>query len=1188
MAVCSSCGSQVLESATFCPSCGAPLMRPCPSCGTPVARSARFCPTCGTDLGAGGPARDEERKLVTVLFADVMGSTSLGEQLDPERLRSLLSTYFSAMSALIESWGGTVEKFIGDAIMAAFGVPIVREDDPERALRAALDMLSRLGELNRDFKARHGVTLQIRIGVNTGEVIAPVGGPLDQMIVSGDAVNVAARLEQSAEPGTILVGERTYLAARNAFRFEQPVALALKGKADTVPAWRVIEPLPEATRGVPGLRSAMVGRDRELETLVTLLDEAVETSRPRMVAVYGPAGIGKSRLAQEFLQVGSSAQGRLTVLRGRCLAAGQGITYWALGEILRSATGIGLADPAEVAGAKLRRGVRDILAPLGLGESDVDQTVFALASTAGINLPDNPLDGMEPRAVANELSRAWPRLATAMAAKTPTVFVVEDLHWAEDQLLDMLERLLARSSGPLLFVVTARPEFAEAHPQFAAGREDAASVSLRPLTGQQSAELVEGLLSVADLPADLREEILSKAEGNPFFLEEIIRRLIDEGALVREGDRWKATEAAHGIVLPDTVHALLAARIDGLPREEKRVLQEAAVVGRVFWEEPVTRAIGNGAVSDSLLRLERRGLVFVRPTSTIAGQVEFAFKHALVRDVAYASLPKTRRARAHAEHAKWIEELAGDRVDEFAELIAHHYRTAVAGEDADLAWADDPSSRDSVQEKAFQALLRAGAVARKRYVIAKAVELHQQALEVAATDRERARALEEQGNDHLEDYHGDEAVAAFRKALEILRGIPETGDDRARVCAKALRMIAERSGTFRQQPAPQEAEDLLNDGLAAAQDPERKAWLLALSGQVGSYWVAFEGEDPVPAEDRIRMTREGLAMAESGGYVEPFTVAARTLSELYVSAGSFSSAVETARKQLIVVDRVESAGDRAQILFEVSETMIDLANDYEDGLALGRRSYELATKLSAHELMHATFTQMDALYRLGRWAEIDPLLEEHMSVYEQEADVICFAVRGGPFVGALVEAHRGNAEAARSLAERGRGKPERRRLILECSYGLVLALTGDPAGGIAISEAAYQIPGYGAAFAYWYRPMLTTLDILLIAGDLGGVTDRLPEARRFEDIPYMRAACDRAEGLVRLQAGDRDGGAELLRKAVGEFDRILAPFEVARTREALSGVAEEAEASSLLAQALDAYERIGAKPDAERVRAMLA
>jgi class 3 adenylate cyclase/tetratricopeptide (TPR) repeat protein len=1188
MVACSSCGSQILETATFCPTCGVPVLRPCPSCGSPVARSARFCPTCGTDLGPGGPVREEERKLVTILFADVTGSTSLGERLDPERLRSLLSAYFSAMSALIESWGGTVEKFIGDAIMAVFGVPIVREDDPERAIRASLDMLSRLEELNRDFEDRHGVTLQIRIGVNTGEVIAPVSGPLEQMIVSGDAVNVAARLEQSAEPGTILVGERTYLAARNAFRFEPPVALDLKGKAEAVRAWRVIEPLPEATRGVPGLRSVMVGRDRELDALVTLLEEAVETGRPRMVAVYGPAGIGKSRLVREFLRIASSKYPDLGELRGRCLAAGHGITYWALGEILRGATGIGLADSAELAGEKLRQGVRGVLASSALSDPDIEQTMFALAVTAGIQLPENPLDAMEPRSVAVELSRAWPQFATAYASRRAAAFVVEDLHWAEDQLLDMLERLLARSSGSLLFVVTARPEFAEAHPRFASGREDVSSVSLRPLTEQQSAELVEGLLAVADLPHGLREEILSKAEGNPFFLEEIIRRLIDEGALVREGNRWRATEAAQGLVLPDSVHGLLAARIDGLPREEKRVLQEAAVVGRVFWEEPVARAIGNGAVSDALLQLERRGLVFARTTSTIAGQVEFMFKHALVRDVAYASLPKTRRARAHAEHAAWIEELAGGRVDEFAELIAHHYRTASAGEDADLAWADDPLARDVIQAKAFAALLRAGALARKRFAIAKAVELHEQAVALASKDLDRARALEEVGSDHAASFRGDEALEAFQSALEILRGAADAADDRARVCAKATRMITEKAGTFRVQPDPQTAEDLLNEGLASARDPETRAWLLALNGPSLNYWRGFAGEDPVPLQQRIRKTEEGLTLAESLGNAELMSFAARGLSELYVAAFSFDRAVETARRQLTVVDRIDSAGERALLLFEVAQSMIDLASDYKEGLTLASRSYEIAKSLSAHELMHATFSQMEALYHLGRWTELEPFLEEHLAVYEQEAHVLCFAVRGGPFVGALAAANRGDAERARALATLGRGAPDKRRLLLECLYGEILALTGDPRAGIQIAEAAMSMPGRGTSADFWYRPVVAILETVALLGDWEQLAERVEWARRFERIPYMGALLAQVEGMAESKSGDRDRADGLFRKALAEFDKLGVPLEAARTREWLAGVVGGDEARSLVREALSTYESLGAKPHAERVRATLA
>jgi class 3 adenylate cyclase/energy-coupling factor transporter ATP-binding protein EcfA2 len=792
-------------------------MPACPNCGRDNPEGFQFCPSCGASMAGPTQAR-EERKLVTILFADVTGSTALGERLDPERLRSLLNTYFSAMSAAIESWGGTVEKFIGDAIMAAFGVPLVREDDAERALRAALDMLARLEDLNHDFEQRHGVILQIRIGVNTGEVIAPIAGPADQMIVAGDAVNVAARLEGAAEPGTVLVGERTYLAARNAFRFGGPLALDLKGKAEAVAARRLIEPLAEATRGVPGLRSPMVGRDRELDAVVGLLEEAVETARPRLVVVFGPAGIGKSRLLQEFVRIVPARYPSAAVLRGRCLAAGQGITYWALGEILRTACGIGLADPVEVAQSRLRAAARELLAPLELREEEIDQTIHALATTAGIPLRDNPLDRLEPQAVADELARAWPRFAAASAARGPAVFVVEDLHWAEGLLLDMLERVLARSTGPLLILATARPEFAEAHPTFAAGREDSSSISLRPLTEGQSSELVEGLLAVAQLPPELREEMLAKAEGNPFFLEELIRRLIDEGALIRKGDRWMATAAASTTLLPDTIHGLLAARIDTLPVEEKRVLQEAAVVGRVFWEEPVARSMGNGEVSGALLGLERKGLVSARPTSTIAGQVEFIFKHALVRDVAYASLPKARRARAHAEHAAWMEQLAGERVEEFAELIAHHYATAATGEDADLAWVDDASAREAVRAKAFASLVLAGRVARKRFAIPRAVDLHQRALALAGSDGDRALALDELGDDHVAVYHGDEAFAAYQEALEIIRATGPVPVDRARVCLKAARIASEKSGAFRAEPDPAAVEDLVQEGLEAAMD----------------------------------------------------------------------------------------------------------------------------------------------------------------------------------------------------------------------------------------------------------------------------------------------------------------------------------------------------------------------------------
>jgi class 3 adenylate cyclase/tetratricopeptide (TPR) repeat protein len=1153
----------------------------CASCGRENPEGFEFCPSCGARLGPIEVAR-EERKLVTILFADVTGSTALGEQLDPERLRVLLSAYFSAMSAVIESWGGAVEKFIGDAVMAVFGIPLIREDDAHRALRAALDMLARLEELNAEFRERHGITLAIRIGVNSGEVIAPVGAPPIQRIVAGDAVNVAARLEQAAEPGSVMVGDRTYLATRNAFRFGEGVQLELKGKSGRVTARLLVEPLAEAGRGIPGLRAPMIGRDRELGTLVDLLDEAVEAGRPRLVVVYGPAGIGKSRLLLEFLRLASARYPSASVLRGRCLPAGQGITYWALGEILRAGCGISLDDPVDVAREKLTATARDLLAPLGLRDEDARQTVFALAATAGIPLPENPLEKLEPREVADELARAWPRFAAAFTARGPAVFVVEDLHWAEKQLVDMLERLLARTGGPLLIVATARPEFAETHPGFAGGREGASSVSLRPLTHEQGERLVAGLLTEAELPSSLREDILSTAEGNPLFVEEIIRRLVDEGIVVRVNDHWRATEAATATAIPDTIHGVLAARIDALPSDEKRVLQEAAVVGRVFWEEPVARALGNGGVSDALLGLERKGLVFARPTSTIAGQVEFVFKHALVRDVAYASLPKSRRARAHAEHGAWIEELAGERLDEFADLVAHHYASAIAGEDADLAWADEEAEREAVRENAFAALLHAGSLGRRRFAVDRAVELHQRAVELAVSSEERARAIDELGDDHSALFHGDEAVDAYKQAIALLESHSELAPWRARIAAKAAGMITEKSGAFRIQPDPDMADHMIDMGLELEAEPATRAWLLAAKGRCAIYRAELKVADPVPIDERVSALRAALEMTDRISEPGLRAFAATALVDLYVVQGSYELALDISRKQLELLDPEAPPSERALVLFESGAALKDLAGRYEEALELSMASYAIAKDRSLHELMHATYLGIYAMYLLGRWDELTPFLDEHVAAFREESEVSCFAVRGGPLIGALALMHQGEAGKAEELEAIVQPKDERSTRA-EGVRALLALARGDSRRCLTIAELALS------ASAVWRAPEArwAKLDGLSALEEWDLLRDFLPEARSVsQGFAVLGPACDRAEGLMLAAVGDTEGAAQLLRQALDRFEALPVPFEAARTREGLARMAGPA-AAQHLQKALDVYKRLGARPDAERVMAGL-
>ncbi len=665
-------------------------------------------------------------------------STALGDQLDPERLRALLAEYFAAMSAVIGSWGGTVEKYIGDAIMAVFGAPLVREDDAERALHAALEMLDRLESVNQELSRRHGVSLRIRIGVNTGEVVAPQGGAASgQLIVSGDAVNVAARLEQAADPGTVLVGERTYQAGASCLHVRRRVAADGQGKAGADPG----PPASRAARGghawdtgPPGTdgRPRAGARDRHRPARRGDRDRRATPGGPLRAA---PAS-GRAGWSARHSAGAEQRRSNVRILRGRCLAAGHGITFWAFGEILRSACDISLGDNAETSREKLHEALEALLEPLALTAPDVAETIAALAATANISLPESPLAGLEPRELSEVMARAWPRFVSALAHARPAVIVIEDLHWADDQLLEMVEQVAARATGGVLILATARLEFAEQHPGFGAGA-GATALTLRSLTEAQSTALVDALLDLDALPASLRTEILTRAEGNPFFLEEILRRLIDEGAIVRANDRWVATSSATDVELPDSIHALLAARIDGLPAEEKRVLQDAAVVGRAFWEAALGGGRSSGDAATLLRNLERRGLVVARPTSTLPGQVEYLFRHALIRDVAYAAVPKARRAIAHAEVGEWIERLAGERLDELGELVAYHYRSAVSGADADLAWAADAERRETIRRRAFQSLVAAGAGARRRFAVGKAIDLHSQALELADSDAER-------------------------------------------------------------------------------------------------------------------------------------------------------------------------------------------------------------------------------------------------------------------------------------------------------------------------------------------------------------------------------------------------------------------------------------------------------------------
>ena len=623
----------------------------CPSCGERNPELARFCLRCAAPLEPA--AAHEERKLATVLFADLVGSTAMADDQDPERTRLTLNRFYDAMAEEIERCGGTVEKFAGDAVMAAFGAPAALEDHAERALHAGLAMQRRLADL-------FGERLALRIGVNTGDVV--VGRPREgSSFVTGDAVNVAARLEQAAAPGEILAGERTVAAARGAFEFGDPATVEAKGKPGGVVSRPVLRALSlMRPRGVRGLPSVFVGREAEFEELKDRYRRVVSEGVPHLVSILGDAGVGKTRLIREIWGW-LSIQSPEPILRtGRTLSYGQGTTYWPMGEVLKEHFGISENDPPDKVAARL-----------------ADHPYLGM--TLGLPIEKD----LHPLVARERLHDAWVELIGELARDRPVVLLIEDIHWAEDDLCDLLDTLVAQVPGPLFVLATARPELLDRRPAWGGARQRTSAMRLEALPSADTSRLLDELLG-REIPAEIRDLVVERAEGNPFFVEELIATFVDRGILERRDGTWAFGALPADFTVPDSIQAVLAARIDLLPDAEKAALQAASVIGRTFWTGPTYELVGGESPDIGLL--EEREFVRRRAGSSLPGEREYVIKHALTRDVAYGSLPKARRAQLHAAFAAWLDRRAEGR-DELAPLLAHHYAQAVSPEVLDLAWA---------------------------------------------------------------------------------------------------------------------------------------------------------------------------------------------------------------------------------------------------------------------------------------------------------------------------------------------------------------------------------------------------------------------------------------------------------------------------------------------------------------------
>jgi class 3 adenylate cyclase len=705
----------------------------CPSCGEANPERARFCLNCGSALGTIEP-QAEVRKTVTILFADVVGSTSLGEQTDPESTRRMLSRYFDAMRRVIERHGGTVEKFIGDAVMAVFGIPSLHEDDGLRAVRAAHEMQGAVELLNEELASASWNPIALRIGVNTGEVVAGQA-TAGHTLVTGDAVNIAARLEQAADPGQVLLGGTTHRLVRSQVEAEPMPPLELKGKAEPVEAFRLIsvgDQGPIRRHDTP-----LVGRARELHVLEEAFDRANEEQACYLFTLLGTAGVGKSRLVHEFL---GRMRERAQVLRARCLPYGEGITFWPVIELAQAAAGIEQNEPPATAVQKLRT--------LLEGTPDRDPILDRVCPTIGLSEDVVPTE---------ETFWGVRKFLEAVASKKPLIVVIDDLQWAESTMLDLIDHVADWSrEAPILFLAIARPELLDARPHWGGGKHNATTILLEPLGSADATELIANLVDDADLAKIVQQRIGDTAEGNPLFVEELVAMLVDQGVLRRENGGWRAADDLHTVSVPPSISALVAARLDHLEPLERDLIGRAAVVGKIFQRSAVAELSPPERRDDlgpRLMTLVRKELV--RPDrSATTGDEAFRFRHLLVRDAAYASLTKEQRADLHARFADWLERIAGDRLLEYQEVIAYHLEQAHRYR-SELGLTDELTA--SLGLRATKHLRPAGMRALARNDQHAAANLLSRAAALVDDDRERGELLIHVANARME--LGDIGVA---------------------------------------------------------------------------------------------------------------------------------------------------------------------------------------------------------------------------------------------------------------------------------------------------------------------------------------------------------------------------------------------------------------------------------------------
>jgi class 3 adenylate cyclase/tetratricopeptide (TPR) repeat protein len=957
MSGCRSCGAELRTEARFCSACGALATAQCGSCGVELEPDDRFCAACGTPVAgngdlAVGPVRagvSSERRLVSVLFADLVAFTTLSEHRDPEDVRDLLSQYFDRCRTLIERYGGTVEKFIGDAVMAVWGTPVAREDDAERAVRAALSLTAAVTTLGEEVGMP---SLRVRAGVLTGSAAVEIGVESEAMVL-GDTVNTASRLQSIADPGRVLVDDVTRRASEAAIAYEDAGTHQVKGREQPVRAWtalRVVAGAGGARRGA-GLEAPFIARERELAAVVEAAEQSAREGMARLVAVTGEAGTGKSRLVWEFFKYLDGIEDQRFWHQGRCLSYGEGVAYWALAEMVRTRAGIDEDESPAAAREKLRAAVHQ-----HVGDERERRLVEPRLAHL-LRLEERP------DADRADLFSGWRLFFERMAETNPVVLAFEDLQWADSGLLEFIDYLLEWSADfPILVLALGRGELRERRPGWQ-------PLALAPLEPEAIGEILDGL--VPGLPSELRREIADRAEGIPLYAVETVRMLQDRGLLVQEGSRYVLTGDVTDLEVPETLQALVASRLDGLSADERALLQNAAVLGQSFtsaavaalsdWREEATGALLDGLVAKQILARDDD------PRSPERGQ--YAFLQALLRTVAYGTLSRRNRKARHVAAARLLRDTWPGELRDIAEVLASHYVEAIRA---------DPEAGDvgELRAAARETLTAAGQAAASLALGPEAERYLDQAAELAEDDRERARLFEQAGSALVRSGELERAQQRLQQAVELVRaGGGATGGSAAVTLGLMLRLTGHLP----------EAEAMLEPFRAdPAGDVVLRADALAILAGCWLFAGRLEQVGPV--------LEEALGTLEAMQAWRPLTSALNTRGAYLIYSGRSQEGLAVLRHARHLAVEHDLPFEALRSIYNVAGALIE-QHDFEGALAELERGLALARERGDRSWdVRMRLQLLTPMTVGGRWQDTMPIAVELMSSHDEFAPAVSASV----------------------------------------------------------------------------------------------------------------------------------------------------------------------------------------------------